>query len=180
MTWEFDEIIAGAQKDRYAMSVTFSSYGTLFNDPKLSQTGGRWAWSTMPGHPSKEQNRSLIDGQFMAISKYSRYPDWAMEFVRMACSKQAMVRSMEGGNAPPRGSSLRDPQMVAKLGWPSAAAEAIETGIPISQDPAWDGLEIALRTGVSETLLGQKTAKQALQGVAGEWRRNLRRAGILK
>ena len=180
MTWEFDEIIAGAQKDRYAMSVTFSSYGTLFNDPNLSQTGGRWAWSTMPGHPSKEQNRSLIDGQFMAISKYSRYPDWAMEFVRMACSKQAMVRSMEGGNAPPRGSSLRDPQMVAKLGWPSAAAEAIETGIPISQDPAWDGLEIALRTGVSETLLGQKTAKQALQGVAGEWRRNLRRAGILK
>ena len=98
----------------------------------------------------------------------------------MACSKQAMIRSMEGGNAPPRGSSLRDPQMVAKLGWPSAAAEAIETGIPISQDPAWDGLEIALRTGVSETLLGQKTAKQALQGVAGEWRRNLRRAGILK
>src|SRR5256712_2173274 len=126
----------------------------------------------MPGHPSKEQNRSLIDGQFMAISKYSRYPDWAMEFVRMACSKQAMIRSMEGGNAPPRGSSLRDPQMVAKLGWPSAAAEAIETGIPISQDPAWDGLEIALRTGVSETLLGQKTAKQALQGVAGGRRRH--------
>src|SRR5882724_10943203 len=48
MTWEFDEIIAGAQKDRYAMSVTFSSYGTLFNSPTLSQTGGRWAWATMP------------------------------------------------------------------------------------------------------------------------------------
>src|SRR5260221_2418135 len=119
MTWEFDEIIAGAQKDRYAMSVTFSSYGTLFNDPNLSQTGGRWVWSTMPGHPSKEQNRSLIDGQFMAISKYSRYPDWAMEFLRLACSKEAMLRSMEAGNAPPRGSSLRDPAMVAKLGWPA-------------------------------------------------------------
>jgi ABC-type glycerol-3-phosphate transport system substrate-binding protein len=180
MTWEFDEIIAGAQNDRYAMSVTFSSYGTLFNDPKLSKTGGRWAWATMPGLPAKEQNRSLVDGQFMAISKYSKNPDWAMEFMRMACSKEAMIRSMEAGNAPPRGSSLRDPEMVAKLGWPTAAAEAIETGIPISQDPAWDGLEISLRTGVSETLLGQKTAKQALQGVAGEWRRNLRRAGIIK
>ena len=61
-----------------------------------------------------------------------------------------------------------------------AAAEAIETGIPISQYAIWDGLEIALRTGVSETLLGQKTAKVALEGVANEWRRNLRRAGILK
>jgi ABC-type glycerol-3-phosphate transport system substrate-binding protein len=180
MTWEFDEIIAGAQNDRYAMSVTFSSYGTLFNDPKLSKTGGRWAWATMPGHPSKEQNRSLIDGQFMAISKYSKNRDWATEFIRMACSKEAMIRSMESGNAPPRASSLRDPEMVAKLGWPPAAAEAIETGIPISQEPAWDGLEISLRTGVSEALLGQKTAKQALQGVAGEWRRNLRRAGIGK
>ena len=180
MTWEFDEIIAGAQNDRYAMSVTFSSYGTLFNDPKLSKTAGRWAWSTMPGLPSKEQNRSLIDGQFMAISKYSKNQDWAMEFMRMACSKEAMLRAMESGNAPPRGSSLRNPEMVAKLGWPTAAAEAIETGIPISQDPAWDGLEISLRTGVSEALLGQKTAKLALQGVAGEWRRNLRRAGIIK
>ena len=66
------------------------------------------------------------------------------------------------------------------LGWRAAAAEAIETGIPISQDPAWDGLEICLRTGVSGTLLGQKTAEQALQGIASEWRHNLRRAGILK
>jgi hypothetical protein len=41
-------------------------------------------------------------------------------------------------------------------------------------------MEIALRTGVSETLLGQKTAQQALQGVASECRRNLRRAGIVK
>jgi ABC-type glycerol-3-phosphate transport system substrate-binding protein len=180
MTWEFDDIIAGAQKDRYAMSVTFSSYGTLFNDPKLSQTGGRWAWGTMPGHTAKAQSRSIVDGQFMAISKYSKNPDWAMEFIRMACSKDAMLRSMESGNAPPRGSSLRNPAMVAKLGWPAAAAEAIDTGIPISSHPAWDGLELSLRTGVSEALLGQKTAKQALDGVALEWQRILRRAGVTK
>ena len=103
-----------------------------------------------------------------------------MEFVRMACGKDAMLRSMEGGNSPPRASSLRNPEMVTKYGWPNAAAAAIQTGIPISQYAVWDGLEIALRTGVSETLLGQKTAKAALEGVANEWRRNLRRAGILK
>ena len=63
---------------------------------------------------------------------------------------------------------------------PAAAAEAIETGIPISSNPTWDGLELSLRTGVSEALLGQKTAKQALDGVAQEWQRSLRRAGIIK
>jgi multiple sugar transport system substrate-binding protein len=180
MTWEFDEIIAGAQKDRYVMSVTFSSYGTLFNDPKLSQTAGRWAWATMPGHAAKEQSRSIVDGQFMAISRYSKNADWAMEFVRMACSREAMLRSMEGGNAPPRGSSLRNPAMVAKLGWPAVAAEAIETGIPAPSHPAWDGLELSLRASVSQALLGQKTAKQALDDVAREWQRNLRRAGVIK
>jgi len=180
MTWEFDDIISGAQKDRYAMAATFSSYGTIFNDPKVSQTAGKWAFSTVPGSTSKEQSRSLVDGQFMAISKYSKNQDWATEFVRMACSKEAMFRSMEGGNSPPRASSLRNPEMVAKYGWPNAAAAAIETGIPISQYAVWDGLEIALRTGVSEALLGQTTAKVALEGVATEWRRSLRRAGILK
>ena len=41
-------------------------------------------------------------------------------------------------------------------------------------------LELSLRAGVSQTLLGQKTAKQALDDVAREWQRNLRRAGIIK
>lgn len=40
MTWEYDEIVAGGQSDRYAMAETFAPYGTLINDPKLSKTGG--------------------------------------------------------------------------------------------------------------------------------------------
>ena len=49
MTWEYDEIVAGGQTDRYAMTETFAPYGTLMNDPKLSKTGGKWVWSTVPG-----------------------------------------------------------------------------------------------------------------------------------
>jgi ABC-type glycerol-3-phosphate transport system substrate-binding protein len=73
---------------------------------------------------------------------------------------------------------LRDTDMVAKLGWPPSAAAAIETGFPTPAHPAWDTLELALRTGISEALLGQKTAKQALDAVAADWQRGLRRAGI--
>ena len=39
-------------------------------------------------------------------------------------------------------------------------------------------LELTLRTGISQTLQGQKTAKQALDAVATDWRRTLRRAGV--
>jgi ABC-type glycerol-3-phosphate transport system substrate-binding protein len=59
-----------------------------------------------------------------------------------------------------------------------AAARSITTGVPTPAHPAWTTLELTLRTGISETLQGQKTAKQALDAVAADWRRTLRRAGI--
>jgi multiple sugar transport system substrate-binding protein len=177
-TWEYDEIIAGGQRDRYVMTQTFAPYGTLINDPANSRTAGRWAWDTVPGRTAKEESRTWIDGHFLAVPRYTRNADWAIEFIRMATSKQWHLRSMERGNAPPRGSVLRDSDMVAKLGWPPVAAAAIETGFPTPAHPAWDTLELALRSGVSETLQGQKTAKQALDTVAADWQRSLRRAGI--
>ncbi|MSO99658.1 MAG: extracellular solute-binding protein [Acetobacteraceae bacterium] len=179
-TWEFDEIIAGGQKDRYAMTQTFAPYGTLINDPKLSKTGGLWAWSTVPGHTAKAQSRTWVDGHFLSVPKYSKNADWALEFIRMACGKEWQLRAAERGNAPPRGSVLRDPAMVAKLGWPPVAAEAIETGIPTPAHPAFDALDLSLRTGLSEALLGQKPPKAALDDVARDWQRSLRRAGVIK
>jgi multiple sugar transport system substrate-binding protein len=74
MTWEFDEIIAGGQQDRYAMTQTFAPYGTLINDQQLSKTAGRWAWATVPGFTSKAQSQTWIDGHFLSIPKYAKYP----------------------------------------------------------------------------------------------------------
>ena len=180
MTWEFDEIIAGGQKDRYAMTQTFAPYGTLINDPKQSKTGGLWAWATVPGHTAKAQSLTWVDGHFLSVPKYTKNADWALEFIRLACSKEWQLRAAERGNAPPRGSVLRDPAIVAKLGWPPVAAEAIETGFPTPAHPAFDALEISMRSALSEALLGQKKPKQALDDLALDWKRSLRRAGVTK
>ena len=85
---------------------------------------------------------------------------------------------MERGNAPPRGSVLRDPEMIEKIGWPAVAAKAIETGIPTPAQPVFPTQELSLRANLSQTLLGQKTPKQAQDDVATDWRRGLRRGGI--
>ena len=177
-TWEYDEIIAGGQRDRFVMGQTFAPYMTLMNDPANSKTAGRWAGAVVPGHTAKSQSRTWIDGHFLAVPKYTKHADWSMEFIRMPCSKKWQLRSMERGNAPPRGSVLRNPEMAAKLGWPPVAAQAIENGVPTPAHPVWDTLELSLRTGVSEVLLGQKPAKPALDAVAADWQRSLRRAGI--
>ena len=74
-------------------------------------------------------------------------------------------------------SAKTSPEMPA-VGGPPVAAQAIATGVPTPAHPVWDTLELSLRTGVSEVLLGQKTAKVALDAVAADWQRGLRRAGI--
>jgi multiple sugar transport system substrate-binding protein len=179
-TWEFDEIVAGGQSDRYAMTETFAPYGTLINDPKISKTGGKWTWATMPGQTEKAQNRTWIDGHSLSVPKYTANRDWALAFIQMACSKDWMRRSMVRGNAPPRGSVLRDPEMIELIGWPPIAAAAIETGIPTPAQPVWGTLQLPLRAGLSQAILGQKTAKQTLDDVATDWQRGLRRAGVGK
>lgn len=177
LTWDFDEIVSGGQSDRYAMTQTFAPYGTLINDPKVSRTGGKWVWDTVPGRTEKSQSKSWVDGHSLGVPKYTRNKEWSLEFIRLACSKQYMRRSMMRGNAPPRGSVLRDPEMVQLIGWPPVAAKAIETGIPTPAQPIFPTLGLALRAGLSQALLGQKTPKQALDDVANDWHRAMRRAG---
>ena len=178
MTWEYDEIVVGGQTDRYAMCQTFAPYGTLINDPKISKTGGKWQWATVPGQTAKSQSRTWVDGHFLGIPKYTKNKDWSLAFIQLACSKDWMQRSMVRGNAPPRGSVLRDPQMVEQIGWPPVAAAAIETGFPTPAQPVFSTLQLSLRAGLSQTILGQKTPKQALDDVAADWQRGLRRAGM--
>ncbi len=178
MTWEFDQIVAGGQSDRYAMVQMFAPYGTLINDPKLSKTGGKWAWTTVQGPHSKAEGRTWVDGHTIGVPKYSKNKEWALEFVQMVCSRQWQKRAMIRGNAPPLRSVLEDPEMVEKIGWPPVAAQAIETGVPTPGHPVWDTLEIQMRSALSQALLGQKAAKQALDDLAADWQRSLRRAGI--
>jgi ABC-type glycerol-3-phosphate transport system substrate-binding protein len=178
ITWEFDEIIAGGQNDRYAMTETLSPYGTLINDPAKSKTAGKWAWSIVPGGKSRDQSRTYFGGWSLAVPKGAKNQEWAFEFIQMACSREWMRRSMLRGNAPPRVSVLNDPEMVAKFGWAPAAAEALKTAVLDPRDAIWATLELQLRSGISAVLLGQKDAKTALDQVANDWRRSMRRAGL--
>ncbi len=177
LTWDFEEIVAGGQSDRYATVQTFAPYGTLINDPKLSKSGGKWVWDIVPGMTDKAQSKTWVDGHSFGIPKYTKNKDWSLEFVRLACSKQWMRRSMVRGNAPPRGSVLRDPEMIELIGWPSVAARAIETGIPNPAQPIMPTLLLSMRASLSQALLGQKAPKQALDDLATDWQRALRRAG---
>jgi multiple sugar transport system substrate-binding protein len=91
-----------------------------------------------------------------------------------------MRRSMLRGNAPPRVSVLNDPEMVEKFGWAPVAAASLPTALLDPREAIWATLELQLRSGLSQVLLGQKTAKEALDGVASDWQHSLRRAGLAR
>jgi multiple sugar transport system substrate-binding protein len=178
ITWEFDEIVAGGQRDRYAMTITLAPYGTLINDPKLSQTAGRWAWSVAPGHHSVAESSTSLGGWTFGVPKDGKNQEWAFEFIQMACGKQWMQRSLERGNAPPRVSVLSQPSVAERFGWAPVLAQAMKTAKLEPRDPVWPGMDLQLRVAISAVLLGEKTARVALDGVAADWRRTLKRAGL--
>ncbi len=174
ITWEFDEIIAGGQHDRYAMTITLAPYGGLIDDPKLSQTGGKWAWAVPPGRHSAADSATSMGGWTFSVPKGGKNQEWAFEFIQMACSKKWMQRSLERGNAPPRTSVLSE----ASFGWAPVLAQTLKTARLEPRDPIWPSLELRLRTAVSSVLLGQKPARLALDEVAADWQRTLKRAGL--
>ncbi len=178
ITWEFDEIVAGGQNDRYAMTITLAPYGTLINDPKLSKTTGKWAWAVAPGAHSRADSRVSVGGWTFGVPTASKNKDWAFEFIQFACSKDWMRRSVVRGNAPPRVSVLKHPDVIRDYGWAPVLAEAMQTATLEPRDAIWPTMELSLRTAISSVLSGQNTAKPALDAVASDWQRALRRAGL--
>lgn len=178
LTWEWNETIAGGQNDRFAMVETLSPYGSLFNDSTSSRTQGKWAWSVVPGGKSISQSRTYFGGWSLGVPKGGKNQDWAFEFILMACNKKYMRESMLLNNAPPRVSILNDPEMVAKFGWAPVAAQALRNAVLDPRDAVWATMELQLRVGISAVLLGQKSAKAALDQVARDWERTIRRAGL--
>jgi multiple sugar transport system substrate-binding protein len=178
MTWEYDEIVAGGQNDRYAMCRDIRAVRHADQRPETVEirrqmglgygarpdreiAGAHLGGRPLPGDPKIYAEQGLVAG----IHPDGLQQDW-------------MRRSMVRGNAPPRGSVLRDPEMVALIGWPPVAAAAIETGFPTPAQPVFSTLQLSLRTGLSEAILGQKTPQQALDDVAKDWQRGMRRAGM--
>jgi multiple sugar transport system substrate-binding protein len=179
VTWEWDEIIANGQNDRYGMTVAFAPSGTMLNDPKVSRTGGKWAATVAPGAHSVDQSRTILGGWSLSVPRYSQNKDWAFAFIQMAAGKEWALRSLSKGNCPAHLSALKDPAVAQQFPWAPAGAKALETAVTDPQDPIWGAMDLALRTGLSRVLLGQSEPQAALDAVAVNWQRIMRRGNAL-
>ena len=76
------------------------------------------------------------------------------------------------------GIGAEEPEVQEQYGWAPVLAEAMQTATLEPREPIWPTMELALRSGISSVLTGQKNAKDALDAVATDWQRALRRAGL--
>lgn len=180
-TWEWDGLTSGAQADRFAMTVTIGPYGTAMNNPEVSKTGGKWAWSRVPGATDPSQSAAPNGGWAMAIPESSPNKDWAYQFIIMATTKTAMKSTTKDGNAPPRFSVLNDAEVVQRYGWAPAFSEQAKTAVdfPVPSDPIFTTVDQQIRPHMSRVLLGQASAQEAMDAAAAEWKRTLSRANLI-
>lgn len=178
LTWEFDGIIAGGQADQFAMTVTLAPYGEAMNNPAVSKTGGNWAFTVMPGKEDIKQTGTYLAGWMLGVPEKTKNTEYAFDFIQMATSKQWLRRSIDLGNSPPRVSVLEDPAVLAKHPWAPVAGEAFKSAVLDHRDPLWAAAQLTLRNPISQVLLGQRTAQEALDEVANQWRRSFKLAGM--
>ncbi len=131
-----------------------------------------------PGRHSAADGRVALGGWTFGVPSGCRNTEWAFEFIQFATSKYWMRRSLERGNSPPRISVLDDPGVLQRFGWAPVLAQALKTAELEPREPVWPSMELQLRSGIASVLLGQKTTKVALDAVATDWQRSLRRTGI--
>ena len=179
MTWEFDEIVAGGQADRYAMVQMFAPYGTLINDPKLSKTGGKWAWSTVPGPQSPDQGRTWIDGHIAGGAEIHQ-EQGVGDGIHRHVLQQGMAEARDDSRQ--RAAAQFDPYRSGDGGEDRLAANRGEGHrdrlSDAGQSRCGTRAKSSCAPALSQALLGQKTPKEALDAVAADWQRSLRRAGI--
>lgn len=177
LTWEWDEIIANGQNDRYAMAITLNASATPINRSDKSKTKGKWSWAMVPGAESAADSRSSLGGWSFAVPAKGPNTGWAFEFVQFITSREWAKRSMEKGNASARLSVLTDPEVISTYGFTEVMAQQLKTAVANPRDAYWGAVEAQLRAGLSKTLLGQASPKDAMDEVASGWERTMRRAG---
>jgi multiple sugar transport system substrate-binding protein len=178
MTWEWDGMTSGAQSDRFAMTTTIGPYATLFEDPALSKTAGRWEWANLPYLHDEEKSVAESGGWALGVVDASPNKRWAFEFVKLATSVAAMKQSAMDGNCPPRAAVLNDPEVTAKLRWAPVYSQQRHRPNPSPTDVMYATLDQTMRPHISRALLGQVGPQEALDATANEWKRSLRRAGL--
>jgi len=163
--FDWYDCMNGFAAGRYAFFIDADHMSVVFEDPQASRVVGKVGYALLP--PGRAGRKSGAWYWSIAMSKFSDSKEAAWLFIEWATSKEIMAKSVLKGNTDPVRKSVNySPEVVntfKKWGYYEMNEELTKYARTM-WPPAPNMVEAFFRLGSAfqETLLNQKTAKQAL------------------
>jgi len=169
-----DEVGAHLLQGTAAMSINWPVWIRPFSDPSRSKVVGRMEFTTLPG--AKKPGQAEIGNWLIAIPRYSKNAETAMDFLLWATAPEQMKVSTRRGNPPTRRSLFNDAELVAKNPAYPAQLRSLETSRPRPRTPYWNEIENAFGIFLSKANSGELPATEAMNQANAEIEKILQRA----
>lgn len=169
-----DEVGAHLLQGTAAMSINWPVWIRPFSDPSRSKVVGRMEFTTLPG--AKKPGQAEIGNWLIAIPRYSKNAEAAMDFLLWATAPEQMKVSTRRGNPPTRRSLFNDAELVAKNPAYPAQLRSLESSRPRPRTPYWNEIENAFGIFLSKANSGELPATEAMNQANAEIEKILQRA----
>src|SRR4029079_1687780 len=169
-----DEVGAHLLQGTAAMSINWPVWISAFSDPSRSKVIGKMEFTTLPG--AKKPGQAEIGNWLIAIPRYSKNAEAAMDFLLWATSAEQMKRSALRGNPPTRRSLFNDAELVAKNPAYAAQLRSLESSRPRPRTPYWNEIENAFGIFLSKANSGELSPAEAMNQANAEIEKILQRA----
>jgi len=169
-----DEVGAHLLQGTAAMSINWPVWISPFSDPARSKVIGKMEFTTLPG--AKKSGQAEIGNWLIAIPRYSKNAEAAMDFLLWATSAEQMKLSALRGNPPTRRSLFNDAELVTKNPAYPAQLRSLESSRPRPRTPYWNEIENAFGIFLSKANSGELSATDAMNQANAEIEKILQRA----
>lgn len=169
-----DEVGAHLLQGTAAMSINWPVWISPFSDPSRSKVIGKMEFTTLPG--AKKPGQAEIGNWLIAIPRYSKNAEAAMDFLLWATAAEQMKLSALRGNPPTRRSLFNDAGLVAKNPAYGAQLRSLESSRPRPRTPYWNEIENAFGIFLSKANSGELSPAEAMNQANAEIEKILQRA----
>lgn len=176
----WDERATAFAAGKLAMINDWSVRAQIANDPQQSQIAGKFKAALMP-HKAGGKTVSPVGGWIACVNTHGAQKDAAWDYLKWFASKEIHREFVLEGGPPSRLSAMQDKDVQAKYPWTEVLYEAQkESWFELRpRHPLAFQLIDTVGAQVNKAIIGEKSAKEAMDGAQDDVTRLLEQNGLL-
>lgn len=157
-----------------AMGYMWSCSWAGVDDPGVSKAAGDAGWHTLPLPTDGVNGHASL---MMAINKFGKQHEETYKFLRWMFAPEQDKRMALLGNNPIRISTYQDPEVMANPMNEVLYKMVVGPSVPQCDLPEFAEMNYNFSLEIQNAALGKKSARQALDDTAANWRDILKKSG---